>query len=125
MAYEPEIKELKYDLRQTYAEIIDEVLKRLADARINKRYIDWFNALDDLHVEIHQKLKPDERNEYKTKLNETIKELNANSNAYQGKDRTPEKIYKIQIALKELEMWLKIKMEKHKMFGAKEDAELL
>jgi len=35
------------------------------------------------------------------------------------------KIHEIRGALKELEMWLKEMMEKHKMFGAKEEAELL
>jgi len=120
-----EEKDLIYDLRQTYAQLLDEVLKRIAENRYEGNYNKWFNALDDLHTEIHQKLTPKEREEYQEKLKECLTILNKFPETYNGASKNQENNYKIKMALKQLELWLKDKMEKHRMFGAKEEAELL
>jgi len=118
-------KDLVWDLRQTYAQILDEVLKRIASVRVEKNYEGWFEALEHLHTEINQKLNPNERKEYSEIKAEIIKELNKYPQAYNGQDKNPQHILVIYSALKKLELWLKEMMEKHRMFGAKEDAELL
>ena len=128
-----EHSELTYDLRQTYAQILDEVLKRIADARIKNLFVEWYKGLEDLYIEIHQKLSEKEIKEYrgyedekekvKGKLVECIEVLNEQPSAYMGKDGEKDHIYMVHNALAELEMWLKKKMEEHKMFGAKRDLE--
>ena len=116
-------QEIPYDLRQKYAEIIGISLTKIFMAREERDYQKWFSLLNDLHTEIHQKLKPDEREEYNTKLNECVGELNKNSNAFKGLDKDAEKNYKVYLALKKLELWLRDMMEKHNMFGSKRDVE--
>lgn len=115
--------DLAYDLRQRYAEIVGTILVKIAEARERKCFVDWFSQLDDLHTEINQKLTKIERGEYDKKLGEVIKTLNENKESYLGKENDPEKINKVKMALKELDMWLKQKMEEHNMFGSKKDVE--
>lgn len=118
-------QELVWDLRQTYAEIVGEVLKRVAECRVKKDYAAWYDSLRDLFIEINQKLKDKERVEYKDKLKKTLQTLNDHSGAYNKKDSTPDKVNKVYLALVDMELWLKQKMEEHRMFGAKEEPELL
>jgi len=116
---EAEEKEgLIYDLRQTYAQILDEVLKRIAERRVVEDYTGWFNALEHLEIEINQKLLEPERKEYQTKLDVCIKILRANAAVFNGVSKEVESTFKIKCALRDLEKWLKIKMEEHKLFGA-------
>lgn len=119
-AYNPQ-SELIYDLRQTYAEIVSEVLKGIAYARREKNFVLWYDFLEDLHTEIHQKLTEKERKEHKERLSNTINIINKYSLAFQGKSGTATDRYRVYTSLKELELWLRDMMEKHKMFGAKEE----
>jgi len=112
--------ELVYDLRQTYAKLLDEILTRIAEARIAKNYVGWFEALDDLHTEISQKLDEDEKKEYEKSLKECVIILNDYSNAYNKRSLNREETFKVKSALKNLELWLKEKMEVHHMFGVKD-----
>jgi len=113
-------KDLVYDLRQTYAKLLDEILTRIAEARITMNYVAWFNALDDLHTEISQKLDKDEKINYEVKLKECVTILNAHTSAYNKSGSNRESVFKVKCALKNLELWLKEKMENHNMFGAKD-----
>ena len=109
---------LVYDLRQTYAQILDEVLKRIAECRVKQDYTSWFDALEHLEIEINQKLLPKEREAYQKELSKCIKVLRENSSVFNGTSKSNEGVYKIKCALRNLEKWLKIKMEEHKLFGA-------
>jgi len=112
--------ELVYDLRQTYAKILSEVLERIVIARTNKNYCGWFEALDDLHTEISQKLDKDEKVDYEKTLKECVEVLNKFPNAYNKRGGSSLEYFEIKSALKNLELWLKEKMEQHHMFGAKD-----
>ena len=115
---EEETTGLVYDLRQTYAQILDEVLKRVAECRVRENYIDWFNSLEHLSIEINQKLLPKERKEYDVELKKCIVILQANSAAFNGASKNNEGIFNIKTALGNLEKWIKIKMEEHRLFGS-------
>ena len=118
-------KELIWDLRQTYAEVVSEVLRRIASLRYEKDYAGWFSALDDLHTEVNQKMDDTEKDDYEDLFDATVEILNLYPNAYNRKSTAPKEVFAIYSALKTMEIWLKEVMERHKMFGAKEDAELL
>jgi len=109
---------LVYDLRQTYAQILDEVLKRIAECRVKEDYTAWFNALEHLEIEINQKLLPAERLEYNKELETCVNILRTNSTVFNGLSKNQEGTFLIKCALRDLEKWLKIKMEEHKLFGA-------
>lgn len=111
---------LVYDLRQTYAQILDEVLKRIAECRVRGDFIEWFNALEHLQIEINQKLLPGERDEYEEELKKCIKILKENRAVFNKLSTDNDGIYKVKQALRNLEKWLKIKMEEHNYFGYKE-----
>ena len=114
---------LVYDLRQKYAEIVGSILEEVARARSEDKFIEWFKWLDDLHTEIDQKFTKQERVEYYKELDKTLKVLNNNRAAYLKTGTNEEQISNVKSALKGLNMWLKLLMEKHKMFGAKEEVE--
>jgi len=116
-------KDLIYDLRQTYAQILDEVLKRIAENRYNSNFPNLFSALDDLHTEINQKLTGKERKEYEGRLKECVTVLNKYPEAYNGNDKSPQNKYLVKKALKDLECWLRDMMENHRMFGNKDETE--
>lgn len=113
-------KDLVYDLRQTYAKLLDEILTRIAEARVTGNFVGWFNALDDLHTEISQKLDEDEKKTYEKQLNACVLILNQYTSAYSKQNTRREDVFKVKCALKNLELWLKEMMENHHMFGAKD-----
>jgi len=113
--------ELIYDLRQTYAKLLDEILTRLSECRIHKDYIRWLEALDDLHTEISQKLKKDEKIEYEKQLRICVSVLNKYPAIYNKQSQEIEGVHAVKSAIKNLELWLKEMMEKHKMYGAREE----
>jgi len=116
-------QELAYDLRQKYAEIVSGVLTRVSDARAIKAFPAWLDALDDLYVEISQKLTDKEILEYKTETEKCYQILNEHKNIFKKLDVHSDKLYLVHEALKALEMWLRKKMEEKKMFGGKRDME--
>ena len=111
---------LVYDLRQTYAQILDEVLKRIAECRVQNNFTEWFNSLEHLQIEINQKLLPPERLEYEAELKKCVEVLNQHSAVFNKISNNTIGIYKLKCALRDLEKWLKVKMEEHKLFGAKD-----
>lgn len=111
---------LAYDLRQIYAKNIGYVLEQVAEAIEKKDYSRWFNLIDNsLYVEIYQKFDDEDHEEYKKKLTECIETISKYSAAYQGTDKTPAHIFKVNNSLKELYCLMREIMEKHKMFGEK------
>jgi len=116
--------ELIYDLRQTYAKLLDEILCRIAECRLHKDYIRWFEALDDLHTEISQKLKEGEKKDYEKNIRLCVETLKKYPAAYNKQSQEIEGVYAVKSALKNLELWLKEMMEKHKMYGAREEVVL-
>ncbi len=123
--YNDDANVLVYDLRQKYAEIVGGILEEIARARSEERFKDWFNWLRNLRVEINQKFNNKEREEYKEVLDRVINSLNKSSAAYLGQNSDPKEIEKVKLALEDLDLWLRDKMEKHKMFGSKGEPEVL
>ena len=117
---DPEEAGLVYDLRQTYAQILDEVLKRIAECRVKSDFTEWFNSLEHLQIEINQKLLPQERTEYEAELKKCVLILNKEKSVFNKISNNNEGVYRVKCALRDLEKWLKIKMEEHKLFGAKD-----
>lgn len=117
--YEEDSNELIYDLRQTYAQILTDILVNIHRARTEKKFSEWFEALENLKIEINQKLTKKERERYKKRLYTCLEILNKYPEAYSGKDTDPTRRREVIKALRELDEWLRDKMEKHKMFGAK------
>jgi hypothetical protein len=112
--------ELAYDLRQGFAKRLNEHLDEISRCRINKDYKRWLDLLDSLYMEVSKKLLKRERDKYNyllSKANETIKEHSEVFNSGKG---DASKIYS---ALKKLNVWIETKMEKYKMFGAKDSDE--
>ena len=109
---------LVYDLRQTYVQILDEVLKRIAECRVKQDYTAWFDALEHLAIEINQKLLEPERKQYNIELAKCVKILRANASVFNGQSKAQDGTFNIKCALRDLEKWIKIKMEEHKLFGA-------
>lgn len=116
-------KELAYDLRQAVAEIIGEVLKQITIARLQRQYEMWMNLIDNFHTEVSMKLSDKEQDEYMTKWNETIEICLANNAVFQGFSKDTEGHSKVYGAIKELEMWIKKKADKHDIFGSKRNTE--
>lgn len=114
-----------YDLRQTYAKILDYLLNNISIARKAKNFPELFDWLEDLETQIEQKLKREEIQKYNEILNETHEHIKKHQSAFLGKSKDPEEIYHIRSILRRMEKHLYKLMEKHKMFGAKEEAELI
>lgn len=122
-----EDKSAVYDLRQVYAtELVGMTLKQIDTARKLGSYSTWFKLLKrDLYSDLHQKLKEKERIAYQEKLKQTIGEINKYPLVYLGKSKDGLGNDVVENAIQELEMFMKDLMEKHKLFGAKEEAELI
>ena len=112
--------ELVYDLRQTYAKLLEEILLRIAECRVQKNFVGWFNALDDLHTEISQKFDKDEKVNYEKELLICVTLLNKYPAAYNKQSSNVQQQFEVKSALKNLELWLKEMMEKKHMYGAKD-----
>lgn len=112
--------ELVYDLRQTYAKLLEEILLRIAECRIQKNFVQWFHALDDLHTEISQKFDKDEKQNYEKELLQCVTVLNQYPQAYNKVSSNVQQQFAVKSALKNLELWLKEMMEKKHMYGAKD-----
>lgn len=123
--YNQEEKELVYDLRQAYAGILTKLLEQIAECRDENDFKKWYMALENLHVEIWQKLTDTEREDYKKELKKCLQEINKYPDAFRGDDKDPTSVTYVRNAMIELEKWIRVKMEKHNMFGAKEEPELL
>lgn len=125
MAYDADYsqRELVLDLRMTQVTILDDILKRIAIARSEGNFQDWCKALEDLYIEIDKKFTKDERKKYQENLNACYKILNEYDGAYFGHSKDPNEIHEVKTALKELEIWIRRKMERHNFWGKPRGAE--
>lgn len=122
-----EEKQLMYDLRTIYAEkIIGETLRHIAIARKNQDFPSWYKLLKrDLRTEISKNLKQDEMEMVNERVEEVKKIISENSEAYLKKSKNAEQYDLVEEELIQFEMLLLRLMERHKMFGAKEEPEPL
>jgi len=121
---------LAYDLRQKYAEIVGGHLELVSQARLNSDYPAYFKALENLYTIISHKF-----NEKKQKFEESLDEMsqreyydvlmsrvinvcNKYKNTFLGHTRKNDEIYRIEKALRDVEMFLWYVMDKAKMFGS-------
>lgn len=120
-----EQKDLAYDLRQYYAQIVGTICLKIAEARENRDFKKWFSYLEDLHTEINQKLTENndnkERTAYRELLNKSINTITQNQGAFFGTSKDPREVSSVFNAIKELELWLKIKMDEHNIYGGGRD----
>ena len=114
---------MAYDLRSRYAQIVGDILEEIARFRDKREFPRWFSLLEDLHIEINQKLTEKEKEKYTEELEKCIDVLNEHDTSYKGVNSNGEEKYTVYNAIKDLEMWLRQKMEDHKMFGGKGDPE--
>lgn len=117
--FAPTTPSMLFDLRQTYAmQILTPILLELELYRGESNFMKWYETLTDkLYVNVYQKMDDNERNEYKIKLNSTIKVINENVNVFKGFSKEEQKKHCVKEALKELELWLKSKMEDKGLYG--------
>jgi len=140
-----EQQELAYDLRQKYAEIVGVHLERVTNARIEKNYPAYFEALEDLFTIVKHKFKKkkttdDEEEDYELtytqnkKDNKKIKRSDLDryyelrqfainrSNEYEstflGNTKDPNEVALVEKSLREVEMFLFYVMDKARMFGS-------
>lgn len=124
--YDPSLNnkgELAYDLRQTIAEIIGEILMNITAARIERRYIEWINMIDNLHTEISMKLNDKEEAEYAVQWNETMNHVQQYKSVFEGQSSDSHGHSEVYGKIKQLEMWLRKKADKHDVFGSKRKTE--
>ena len=119
---EEEKKELAYDLRQKLAELLGKLREEITIARLNRDYPRWINLLDSLYIELTKKLNEEEMDEYNKLLKKAVKIIKENPKAYRGELKLNEGDV-IYNALREIDIWINIKMEKYDMFGSKWEEE--
>jgi hypothetical protein len=136
-------EDLAYDLRQKYAEIVGIHLEAITNARIEKNYPEYFNALENLFTVVKHKFKKKKTSDdedyeltYNGKDKEkekekrsdlqryydlrqtAIKMANDYSTTFLGRTSKPEEVSKVENSLREVEMFLFYVMDKSKMFGS-------
>jgi hypothetical protein len=133
-----ENNELAYDLRQRYAKLVGDHIEMIAVFRVQQKYSEWLNAMDNLYTIIEFKFL--DRTKKKDLTFEDIKELheayeklirevlevaNKFKSTWFNKSKEPEHISKIESALRSVERWLYFKMNEANMFGSKREIESL
>jgi hypothetical protein len=115
--------EMAWDLRLTYAmKILTPILESIEYYRTNSNFQKWFDYLDlHLYTNINQKLRDEEKEEYIELVKKTITELNKYPDAFAGTSKDMKEIYPVRNALRNMEMWLKQKMEENNLFGGGSD----
>lgn len=114
-------KSLIYDLRQIYANIVGEVLKRITYWREQDEYAQYYKALNDLRLEIMKNLKEKEREELRIAREKTLRVLEEHEQVLTKQNNDPLERHHVEEALGDYEILLKDLMEKHDMYGAKYD----
>ena len=134
--------DLAYDLRQRYAKIVGDHLEDITQFRKERRYSDYFRALEDLYTIVQHKFKnPTEKKTIiikKKGSKDTKKEVNYSYSDLRnditnistecpygrsGEGTNPNEIAKIETALRNAEMFLYKKMDDANMFGSKRETE--
>jgi len=111
-----EANQLTYDLRQEYAKQLGELRLGILLARKDRDYKMWTELLDSLYIEVSTKLDDTDEKEYIAMIVDMNKIIEGNPRLYHNRKEVPE-LYPV---LRKINIWLNKKMDKYKMFGAKE-----
>jgi len=111
-----EPNQLTYDLRQEYAKQLGELRLGILLARKDRDYKMWAELLDSLYIEVSTKLIDEDEKEYIEKITKMNEIIEKNPKPYHNRKEVPG-LYSV---LREINIWLNKKMDKYKMFGAKE-----
>ena len=128
-----ENEDLAYDLRQIYAKIVGEHLMNVANARIERKYPEYFKALEDLYTIVRHKFGASKKGkkisweqeeskkiqEYEKLYNEAIQIINQFRGVYEGSSQDAEGVAKIEKILRKIEMFLYYEMDEANVFGSK------
>lgn len=112
-------KELAYDLRQAYAEIVSEHLKDIAEARKNDKYHVYYKCLEDLYTIVQHKFKDKkEKDVYKGLRTKAAQLANRYSSTWLGQAKDSTACAEIETSLRDMEMFLYEQMHHANMFGS-------
>lgn len=114
---------LKYDLRQKWAEMLGEDLRKILEARDEENYPLWFKLLRNLHMDSEYKYKKVDHDDYEKKLKACLDAIKENEHAYTSHQAGTEARGKLHDKLAELHKFLIEMLDKHKFFGSPEEAE--
>jgi|WetSurMetagenome_2_1015567.scaffolds.fasta_scaffold182414_2 hypothetical protein len=115
----------KHDLRQTWTELVSIILKQILIAKQQNNFPAFYDLLFDLYDEIQQKLKKEQIQEYNQRLKIMQEQISQYPLAFNKRNSNADEIRFIKRTLSEHYNFLRRCMEKNKMFGAKEEAELI
>jgi len=112
-------KDLAYDLRQYYAQIVGESLMHALVHRKNIDFYNWYKSLEDVKTVTLHKWKDQERSlKIYNELVDNIKKLaNKYPAAWSSKSNNANEFGEIEEAIRRLEEFLYKEIERAKMFG--------
>lgn len=111
-------KELAYDLRQSFVQIVTAIKQAIVIARRENDFPNWYGLLDSLYIEVCKNLDNDEMKEYeelKSKSLAILHKCNATFLKKSSKDKN--EVYQ---ALRTLDIWVNRKMNEKNMFGSRD-----
>lgn len=114
---------LRYDLRQKWAELLGKSLEKIFEAREENNFPEWFRLLKNLHDDIQYKFKKEDHSRYTEVYQSILTIIKQNEYAYIDPKGDVTARGKIKDNLSELHMFLITMFDKHKLFGAQEEAE--
>ena len=111
-----------WDLRQTFVKIISMIMERIAMARSERKFKDWFCALEELEIEVEKNFNAEDIKEYRNLKEKAIKIIKDNNDIYLRENiEDNEGIEKVNEAIADLDKALKRKMQDKGLFGMKEE----
>ena len=112
-------KNIAYDLRQYYAKIVGEHLIDISFYRKKQMFGLWFRSLESLYTITSFKYNEKEKakEDYDKLINSIHQLANKFSLCWRGKSKHPERTQEIDVALRQLEQFLYLKMEDSGIFG--------
>jgi len=111
-----------WDLRQTFVKIVGMIMERIAMARSERRYKDWFCALEELEIEVEKNFDKEDIKEYKELKDKTEKIIKSNEDTYLNNNKEDNKgIEIVNESIARLDKLLKRKMQEKGLFGMKDE----
>jgi len=136
MADESRTNDLVFDLRVTYAVLVQQHLVRITFFRFEDNYPKWLESIENLWIITQHKLTRHEGvggvkikvekietliEEYNTLYQKALTLINNNKNVFFGKQMDSKVRFEIRAALSAIEIWLYKKMDEANMFGGRRD----
>ncbi len=113
---------IAWDLRLTFVKIVGQIMERIAIARGQRNYKDWFCALEELEIEVEKNFNKPDIKEYRELKNEVEQVIKANNEIYLNNNKDNNKRVEIlNEAISKLDKALKRKMQEKGLFGMKDD----